>query len=49
MTMEMLKVIECPILKTAQIIVEACAFTGMGNVPTVQAMLYHCAECINMK
>ncbi|KAJ7024485.1 hypothetical protein C8F04DRAFT_155102 [Mycena alexandri] len=44
-----LLVIEHPISKTAQIIVEACAFAGTGNVLKVQAMLHHCDEHINMK
>ncbi|KAG6868638.1 hypothetical protein C0993_012682 [Termitomyces sp. T159_Od127] len=45
-TIETLKVIEHPISKTAQIIVEACAFAGTGNVLKVQAMLHHCDEHI---
>ncbi|KNZ81635.1 26S proteasome regulatory subunit rpn-1 [Termitomyces sp. J132] len=45
-TIETLKVIEHPISKTAQIIVEACAFAGSGNVLKVQAMLHHCDEHI---
>ncbi|KAF7345827.1 26S proteasome regulatory subunit RPN1 [Mycena venus] len=32
MTIKMLKAIELPILKTMQIVVEACVFAGMGNV-----------------
>ncbi|KAJ7770509.1 26S proteasome regulatory complex non-ATPase subcomplex Rpn1 subunit [Mycena metata] len=48
-TIETLKVIEHPISKTAQIIVEACAFAGTGNVLKVQAMLHHCDEHIDMK
>ncbi|KAJ7234630.1 armadillo-type protein [Mycena haematopus] len=48
-TMETLKAIEHPISKTAQIIVEACAFAGTGNVLKVQAMLHHCDEHIDMK
>ncbi|KAF7378402.1 26S proteasome regulatory subunit RPN1 [Mycena sanguinolenta] len=48
-TIETLKAIEHPISKTAQIVVEACAFAGMGNVLKVQAMLHHCDEHIDMK
>jgi 26S proteasome regulatory subunit N1 len=45
-TLETLKAIDHPISKTAQIIVEACAFAGTGNVLKVQAMLHHCDEHI---
>jgi len=45
-TIETLKAIEHPISKTAQIVVEACAFAGTGNVLKVQAMLHHCDEHI---
>ncbi|KAJ7336346.1 armadillo-type protein [Mycena albidolilacea] len=48
-TIETLKAIEHPISKTAQIVVEACAFAGTGNVLKVQAMLHHCDEHIDMK
>ncbi|KAJ6536125.1 hypothetical protein B0H19DRAFT_1317704, partial [Mycena capillaripes] len=48
-TIETLKAIEHPISKTAQIVVEACAFVGTGNVLKVQAMLHHCDEHIDMK
>ncbi|KAG6831057.1 hypothetical protein H0H92_012980 [Tricholoma furcatifolium] len=47
-TIETLKVIDHPIAKTAQIIVEACAFAGTGNVLKVQAMLHHCDEHIDV-
>ncbi|KAF8624967.1 hypothetical protein AX15_005608 [Amanita polypyramis BW_CC] len=46
-TLETLKAIPHPISKTAQIIVEACAFAGTGNVLKVQAMLHHCDEHID--
>lgn len=46
-TIETLKAIEHPISKTAQIMVEACAFAGTGNVLKVQAMLHHCDEHID--
>ncbi|KAM6492451.1 Armadillo-type fold [Amanita muscaria] len=46
-TLETLKAINHPISKTAQIIVEACAFAGTGNVLKVQAMLHHCDEHID--
>ncbi|CAK5272385.1 unnamed protein product [Mycena citricolor] len=45
-TLETLKVIEHPVSKTAQIIVEACAFAGSGNVLKVQEMLHQCDEHI---
>ncbi|KAJ6590579.1 armadillo-type protein [Mycena vulgaris] len=48
-TIETLKAIEHPISKTAQIVVEACAFAGTGNVLKVQAMLHHCDDHIDMK
>jgi 26S proteasome regulatory subunit N1 len=46
-TLETLKAIPHPIAKTAQIIVEACAFAGTGNVLKVQAMLHYCDEHID--
>ena len=42
-----MKAIDHPISKTAQILVEACAFAGTGNVLKIQAMLHHCDEHIN--
>jgi 26S proteasome regulatory subunit N1 len=46
-TLETLKVIEHPIAKQAQILVEICAFAGTGNVLRVQGMLHHCDEHID--
>ncbi|KAH9477972.1 26S proteasome regulatory subunit rpn-1 [Psilocybe cubensis] len=46
-TIETLKVIEHPISKTAQILVEACSFAGTGNVLKIQSMLHHCDEHVN--
>lgn len=46
-TIETLKAIDHPIAKTAQIMVEACAYAGTGNVLKIQAMLHHCDEHIN--
>lgn len=46
-TIETLKAIDHPISKTAQIVVEACAFAGTGNVLRVQGMLHHCDEHID--
>jgi len=43
-TIETLKAIEHPISKTAQIMVEACAFAGTGNVLKVQEMLHYCDD-----
>ncbi|KAF7299885.1 26S proteasome regulatory subunit RPN1 [Mycena chlorophos] len=45
-TIETLKAIDHPIAKTAQVIVEACAFAGTGNVLKIQAMLHYCDEHI---
>ncbi|KAG6909917.1 hypothetical protein DXG01_014437 [Tephrocybe rancida] len=47
-TIETLKVIDHPLSKTAQIMVEACSFAGSGNVLKVQAMLHHCDEHIDV-
>jgi 26S proteasome regulatory subunit N1 len=46
-TIETLKAIDHPIAKTAQIMVEACAYAGTGNVLKIQAMLHHCDEHIS--
>ncbi|KAK0480869.1 armadillo-type protein [Armillaria novae-zelandiae] len=46
-TIETLKAIDHPLSKTAQIIVEACAFAGTGNVLKVQGMLHQCDEHIH--
>ncbi|KAI5888837.1 26S proteasome regulatory complex, non-ATPase subcomplex, Rpn1 subunit [Schizophyllum commune H4-8] len=45
-TIETLKAIEHPLAKTAQVIVDACAYAGTGNVLKVQTMLHHCDEHI---
>ena len=42
-----MKAIDHPLAKTAQILVEACAFAGTGNVLKVQSMLHYCDEHIN--
>ncbi len=47
-TIEFLKAIDHPISKTAQVLVEACAYAGTGNVLKVQAMLHHCDEHIGV-
>ena len=47
-TIELLKAIEHPISKTAQVLVEVCSFAGSGNVLKVQTMLHHCDEHIDM-
>ncbi|KAF8646742.1 hypothetical protein AX16_007083 [Volvariella volvacea WC 439] len=46
-TIATLKAIDHPIAKTAQILVEACAYAGTGNVLKVQTMLHHCDEHID--
>lgn len=43
-TIEFLKAIDHPISKTAQVLVEACAYAGTGNVLKIQAMLHHCDD-----
>ncbi|KAF9255501.1 26S proteasome regulatory complex, non-ATPase subcomplex, Rpn1 subunit [Marasmius fiardii PR-910] len=45
-TLETLKAIDHPISKTAQVLVEACAFAGTTNVLRVQKMLHRCDEHI---
>ncbi|KAG7091885.1 hypothetical protein E1B28_008286 [Marasmius oreades] len=45
-TLETLKAIEHPVSKTAQVLVEACAFAGTTNVLRVQKMLHACDEHI---
>ncbi|KAJ8515874.1 hypothetical protein ONZ45_g6768 [Pleurotus djamor] len=46
-TIETLKAIEHPVSRTAQILVEGCAFAATGNVLKIQAMLHHCDEHLN--
>jgi 26S proteasome regulatory subunit N1 len=41
-TIEFLKAIDHPISKTAQVLVDACAYAGTGNVLKIQTMLHHC-------
>jgi len=43
-TLETLKVIEHPIARSAEILVEVCAYAATGNVLKVQSMLHVCAE-----
>ncbi|EIW77206.1 26S proteasome regulatory complex non-ATPase subcomplex Rpn1 subunit [Coniophora puteana RWD-64-598 SS2] len=43
-TLETLKIIEHPVSKQAQILVEVCAFAGTGNVLRVQSLLHFCGE-----
>ncbi|KAL0566802.1 proteasome regulatory particle base subunit, partial [Marasmius crinis-equi] len=45
-TLETLKAIDHPLSKTAQVLVEACAFAGTTNVLRVQKMLHVCDEHI---
>lgn len=47
-TIEFLKAIDHPISKTAQVLVEACAYAGTGNVLKIQAMLHHCDDHIGV-
>jgi 26S proteasome regulatory subunit N1 len=48
-TIETLKAIDHPISKTAQVLVEACSYSGTGNVLKIQAMLHHCDERLDDK
>lgn len=41
---ETLKVIENPLAKQTEIMVEMCAFAGTGNVLKIQKMLHHCND-----
>ncbi|CAK9782743.1 endopeptidase [Cutaneotrichosporon oleaginosum] len=43
-TLETLKVIGHPIARSAEILVEVCAYAATGNVLKVQSMLHVCAE-----
>ncbi|GMK57829.1 hypothetical protein CspeluHIS016_0406630 [Cutaneotrichosporon spelunceum] len=43
-TLETLKVIEHPIARSAEILVEVCAYAATGNVLKIQSMLHTCAE-----
>lgn len=43
-TIETLKAIEHPISKSAQILVDVCAFAGTGNVLKIQSLLHHCND-----
>ncbi|CAD6580866.1 MAG: proteasome regulatory particle base subunit, partial [Tremellales sp. Tagirdzhanova-0007] len=43
-TIETLRAIEHPLSRSAQIVVDVCAFAGTGNVLKVQEMLHVCAE-----
>jgi 26S proteasome regulatory subunit N1 len=43
-TVETLKVIESPIAKQIEILVECCAYAGTGNVLKIQKMLHHCND-----
>lgn len=47
-TIEFLKAIEHPISKTAQVLVDACAYAGTGNVLKIQVMLHHCDDHIGI-
>jgi len=43
-TIETLKAIEHPISKSAQILVDVCAYAGTGNVLKIQTLLHHCND-----
>ncbi|KXN85575.1 26S proteasome regulatory subunit rpn-1 [Leucoagaricus sp. SymC.cos] len=47
-TIEFLKAIDHPISKAAQVLVDACAYAGTGNVLKIQTMLHHCDDHIGV-
>lgn len=47
-TIEFLKAIDHPISKTAQVLVDACAYAGTGNVLKIQTMLHHCGDHVGV-
>jgi len=47
-TIEFLKAIDHPVSKTAQVLVDACAYAGTGNVLKIQGMLHHCDDHIGV-
>lgn len=48
-TLETLKVIEHPVARSAEILVEVCSYAATGNVLKIQSMLHLCAEHANSK
>ncbi|CAO1633048.1 unnamed protein product [Jaminaea pallidilutea] len=47
-TIETLKAIEHPISKQAGVLVDACSYSGNGDVLKIQQMLHHCTEHIGV-
>jgi 26S proteasome regulatory subunit N1 len=43
-TIELLKTIEHPLGKQAEILVDVCSYAATGNVLKIQTMLHHCAD-----
>ena len=43
-TIELLKTIEHPIGKQAEIMVDMCSYAATGNVLKIQTMLHHCSD-----
>lgn len=43
-TMELLKTIEHPLGKQAEILVDVCSYAATGNVLKIQTMLHHCTD-----
>ncbi len=43
-TLELLKTIEHPMAKQAEIIVDICSYAGTGNVLKIQTLLHHCSD-----
>lgn len=46
-TIATLQVIEHPIAKQAEVLVDMCSFAGTGNVLKIQTLLHHCDEHID--
>merc|ERR1719223_654448 len=45
--LETLKVIENPLAKVAEVMLETCAFAGTGNVLKIQKMLHYCNDHVD--
>jgi 26S proteasome regulatory subunit N1 len=43
-TLELLKTIEHPLGKQAEILVDMCSYAATGNVLKIQTMLHHCSD-----
>ncbi|CAO1638167.1 unnamed protein product [Parajaminaea phylloscopi] len=48
-TIEILRAIEHPVCKQAEVLVDACSYAGNGDVLKIQQMLHHCTEHIGVE